>query len=391
MKKKLKIAFLSTWPELTDGIATFCENLALNIPKEYNNYSVEWKVLRLRWLNQKTVLYKEKIVLELDFDNKKDFSKAREYINNSDFDVVIVQFINSIYGHFGRDLFSFLDGLNKPVILVLHSVAMLKSQSQLKLKQSILKKLGNYNLNEVVMSKAAQDFLIKNNYISKKKVRLIYHGTPEFKKITFEEKKKIRKSLGFDENEKIIFTYGIIREDKGIDDILNAMKIINSNNPEVNVKFLLCGNEQDKKGLMTKFLKRQIQELNMDNQVKFINEFISQDDIGKYLQATDVFITMQRNMGLHSSGTLAYALSTGAAIISTPIIHAKELLKDNAGIITEVNDPKMLASSIIKILYDNKFRQKVMGNSWKIGRGILWEAAAKDYLNLAIEVSSQNK
>lgn len=387
MKKQFKIAFMSTWPEIPDGIATFCENLALSMPKKYLGRSIDWKVLRLNWIDQSKILHKDKVVFTVDYNNQEDFRKAKEYINQSDFDVVIIQFINSIYGNFGKDLFNFLEGLNKPVLLILHSVATLKTQSKVELKRSILKELGKFDLNEVVMSKTAQSFLVDNKYIAKNKVHLIYHGAPKFRKVTVEEKNKLRLSLGFSKNDKILFTYGVIREDKGLIDILYAMDEINKKNPDFRVKFLLCGDEQDKGKPFIKKIRETIDRFNLQEQVKFIDKFIPQEDIGEYLQATDIFITMQTNLGLHSSGTLAYALSAGAAIISTPTIHAKELLKD-AGIMTKASDSKMLADCIIKILSDNHFRQKIKRNSRKIGKSILWEETAKEYLKIAIKISA---
>ena len=105
----------------------------------------------------------------------------------------------------------------------MHSVAMLPCQMNLKQKQKILKEFSKYNLDVVVMSKTSKKYLIEKIKFNENKVHLIYHGAPKFEKVDDIDKAKIRKNLGFEKSDKIIYTYGFLREDKGIKEIINSL------------------------------------------------------------------------------------------------------------------------------------------------------------------------
>lgn len=383
-KKKIKIAFLSTWPELTDGISTFCENLALSMPKEFENYSINWCVVRVKWLQQRRILHSNKIISDISYNKKEDYKKAAELVNSSDVDLVIIQFINAIYGDGGNMVFEFIDNLKKPVLVILHSVAMLKEQSSLLSKQNLLKKFAIRNINVVAMTKVAENFLIDDLKFKRHNVNQIYHGAPLFKEISKTEKNRLRKKLGFLPTDKILFTYGVLRKDKGIEEIIQSLPIIQKKND--GVKLLLAGAEQTR-GYSNK-IKTLISNLKLEDKIVFINKFIPQEDIGKYLQISDVYVTAQRNLGLHSSGTLAYALSAGSVVISTPTIHAKEFLK-KAGLIVPIKDPDSIAKATIKLLSNNNEYAHKKEASKDLGKTISWPKITREYLKVGLDLIEQ--
>jgi len=69
-------------------------------------------------------------------------------------------------------------------------------------------------------------------------------------------------------------------------------------------------------------------ELGVESQVIFHNRFVSPEELVEFIGATDIYITPYRNEKQVVSGTLAYALGAGKAIISTPYWHAVELLDE---------------------------------------------------------------
>ncbi|MFH1749885.1 MAG: glycosyltransferase [bacterium] len=386
--KKLKITFLSTWPEVNDGIATFCENLAKHLPEKFSGYKIIWNIARINWIRQLKDKDTNKIVFEVNSKNLDDYIKLAKYINTSDTDIVVIQFINNIFGGFGNYIFEFLKKNQKPVLVVLHSIPMFKTQSKLQLKQKILKKFKNFDLDLVVMSNTAKKFLSSKMGFKNNSLHKIYHPAPDFVKLSEIQKNNFRKKLGFDQKTKIIFTYGILREDKGILEILQALQILIQQ--KYNVKFLLCGKEQDSQGKYTKKIKALVSDLNLKNHFKFVNEFLEQKRIGEYLQSSDIFLTTQHNLGLHSSGTLAYALSAGSVIISTPIIHAQEIL-DGAGIIVPSKNPRALSVAVKKLLDDQTFYKRCQLNSKKIGRNLSWNKLSLKYLQIFWEIVKRSK
>lgn len=387
-KNNFHITFLSTWPKTPDGIATFCENLVSNLPLKIKNKKVYWDILKVNRFKQIAKKNKNKIISELNYNKKIDYCDAAKKINHSDCDVVIIQFINGIYGgRFGEYIFNFIDNLKKPLLVILHSVAMLPNQSNVIEKQKILKEFLLRNNKVVVMSKTAESFLTESLKFRSKNVFMLYHGAPKFNKIGKKEKFMIRKRLGFNIADKIIFIYGILRKDKGIEDILLALKILSQKNK--NIKLLLIGTDQENNKYTNK-IKHLIKELNLGNFVKFIPKFITDNQIGTYLQISDIFISAQTNLGLHSSGTLSYALSAGSVILSTPIIHAKELLSNKEYSLIPINDSKAIAKSVLEIINNKKLFLQIKKDNMVIGKKILWKNISKKYLEIAYEVANEN-
>ncbi|NQU99966.1 MAG: glycosyltransferase [Parcubacteria group bacterium] len=233
------------------------------------------------------------------------------------------------------------------------------------------------------MSKTAKRYLIEELKFNKNKVHQIYHGAPKFKKLSSTDKEKIRTNLGFKNKDKIIYTYGILREDKGIREIINSLPRILQK--EENAKLLITGSEQDSKKPYMKELKKIIKKKKLGKNVKFIEKFISQENIGKYLQISNLFITAQSNFGLHSSGTLSYALSAGLVIISTPTIHAIEVLK-NRGSIIKNNNSLTISEAIVDILSDKAKYQRFKIKSEKFSKKIYWKNISKEYLTLFLKI-----
>ena len=64
-------------------------------------------------------------------------------------------------------------------------------------------------------------------------------------------------------------------------------------------------------------LERQAAELGIHNNVLFHNRYVSDNDLKEYLQAADIYATPYRGKEQITSGTLAYAVAAGQAIVST--------------------------------------------------------------------------
>lgn len=380
-KKNIHITYISTWPVIKDGIATFCENLATNIPRKYKNYTTNWNVIKINWIKQHKVQHSKKVIGTIKYNKQADYFKAAQFINKSDTDLIVIQFINSIYGDFGNYIFRFLKRNKKKAVIILHSVATSNKQDRFQDKTNTLKKFSRINADFVVMTNVARNYLIKKLNFKSKKVHLIYHGAPQFKNVTNKEKEREREKLGFNKEDKIIYTYGILRKDKSVKEIIQSLPYVLKKNK--NVKLLITGSEQGNKKHYTKELEKTIKQNKIKKNVVFLEEFINQEDIGKYLKISDLFITAQSNLGLHSSGTLSYALSAGSVIISTPTIHAIELLK-NKGLIIKNNHPKTI-SRAVSDLFNNKNKYKYLKKESKnFSKQIYWDKIAKKYLKIYI-------
>ena len=82
----------------------------------------------------------------------------------------------------------------------------------------------------------------------------------------------------------------------------------------------------------------------------FHNRFVSQHELTEFLWATDIYITPYLQPEQSTSGTLAYAVGAGKAVISTPYIYARELLAEGRGALVPWRDSAAIARQVLALL-----------------------------------------
>ena len=63
----------------------------------------------------------------------------------------------------------------------------------------------------------------------------------------------------------------------------------------------------------------------------FYNRFVSLEELVQFISASDIYITPYLDSAQITSGTLAYTLGAGKAVISTPYWYAEEMLSEERG------------------------------------------------------------
>jgi len=123
--------------------------------------------------------------------------------------------------------------------------------------------------------------------------------------------------------------------------------------------------------------------LGLENNVRFIDEYISLNRIIKYLRATDLYLNSTSNEGQIVSGTMSYALGCGRAVVSTPFLHAKEVINPERGIIlSDFNNPELFSKAIIEILSNPSLKGKMEKNAYIFTRHMTWSNVAESYMNV---------
>ena len=378
----MKIIYIATYPPRECGIGTFTNNLLKsmlrqNEPDEQIN---EGFVVALND-NDLTYKYPEEVKAIIRQDHQEDYLKAVKYINLSGADVCILQHEFGIFGgQSGVYILPLLHRLEIPLIVTLHTILKTPSYNE----KAVLKEICKMAHKIVVMSHKAVDFLVGIYEVPKEKIALIEHGVPDIQFSPEKSKKEFKL-----ENRKVLLTFGFIGRSKGIETVINALPEVVKKHTEIiyivlgktHPNVLRHSGEEYRISLL-----RQVKKLQLENHVTFLNEFIDERELFKYLYACDIYITPYLNEAQITSGTLSYAVGVGAAVLSTPYWHAAELLAKGRGRLFNFNDSDGLAEMLTELIEHPKELSELKNKAGEYGKKITWPKTGERYVALAEEV-----
>lgn len=384
MKKKDSekswILQVSSYPPRECGIATFCKDLTTAMNKKFNP-SLKSKVLAINDGLHAMYNYDNKVMFQIDETDIEDYIESAKQINESKkIKLVSIQHEFGIFGggDKGEFLIPFLDNLKKPVVVTFHSVLPNPCEHRIKVVQAIAKRSAGI----VVMAKTAVDILHDKYGVDKEKICFIHHGVPS---IPFKRnREKIKNSLGLT-GKTVLATFGLINRGKGIEYVIRALPRLVKKYP--NLLYLVIGEthpqvrNQEGEEYRNKLMEL-VKKLNLNDHVKFYNRYLTLNEIITYLKAIDMYIYPALDANQIVSGTLAYSMGAGNAIIGTPSLYAKEMLDENRGIVTKFRDSNSMAKAIDKILSNPKFKRTLEKNAYKLGRTMTWSNIALRYLEV---------
>ncbi|MCH3963179.1 MAG: glycosyltransferase family 4 protein [Clostridium sp.] len=376
------IVFLSTYPPRQCGIATFTEDLVKNLRINYpsNSYSIIA-------IDDKSYNYGHDVLCSIDQFKKNNYKKISENINNSDVDLVVIEHEYGIYGgNTGDYVLDFIENLNVPFIVTLHTTLSKPNQKQ----KSIICKLGEKGSKVIIMAKNSAKILEDVYSIPEQKIEVIHHGVPD---IAIPDIDCLKKTLGY-QNRSIISTFGLLSPGKGIEYAIDAIGKVSAEHPEV--LYLILGKTHPciKKDFGESYrenLKNMVRKLGIENNIKFVDKYLTKKEIVQYLSISDIYMTPYLGEEQSVSGTLAYAAGYGKAIVSTPYRYAREMLKNKNGILAKFRDADSLYSAV-EFLLDNPARRSIIEkNMLKIGKTMRWPNIAAKYNNLFSNIIKNNQ
>lgn len=383
----LKIAYVSTWPPRKCGIASFAYDLAWSI----NNVSKEinWKVIAIT-PNKNDYHYPKEVIYRIDQKNADQYRKAANFVNQSHFDLIVIQHEFKIYGgELGENIFNFLQRIKKPAIGIMHTIPDPKDKSyKKKEKIDVIKKMHPYFVKLVTTCKTGKKRLKEVYGIPPSKIYIIPHGSISFPKISSKEA-KIKLKMA---DSSIILAFGFIEPRKDYETLIRAFPKVLAKYP--NVQLVLLGGGHRASVICQNYLtslKKLVQNYNMENKVLISNKFAPQSLVKNYYNAADVFVCTNSFKSQISSGPLTYALAAGKAIVSTNFDFAKDLLKKDRGILIPIGNSEALARAILKILDNPKLKLRLERNSAAFGNELTWDKIGLRYLKLFQQVARGNK
>lgn len=153
----------------------------------------------------------------------------------------------------------------------------------------------------ITMSKKVHQDL--SNFTQKKAITCSHPLYDSFGNIM--PKEAARKHLGLPDDENIILFFGFIRKYKGLDLLLEALKIVATKNiasQKAPIKLLIAGEYYEGK----ENYQSLIESLGIQNLIYAFTEFIPQDEVQYYLNACDFVIQPYRNATQSGVTPLAY-------------------------------------------------------------------------------------
>src|SRR5690606_3142306 len=129
-------------------------------------------------------------------------------------------------------------------------------------------------------------------------------------------------------------------------------------------------------------LQRLAAELDVDRHLIFHERYVDLTELCEWLGAADVYVTPYPNKDQIVSGTLAYAMGAGKAVVSTPYWHAAEMLADSRGALVAFEDPDELASALIRLLDDERERHATRKRAYMFTRSHTWPNVGARYVEL---------
>jgi len=326
--------------------------------------------------------YPEKVRFEINQNKLSDYKVASEFLNVNQIDIVSVQHEYGIFGgQAGSHILKLLGNLRMPVVTTLHTVLKDPAPEYLE----VMQKLAELSDKMIVMSHKASDFLKDIYDVPEKKITLIHHGIPDMPFIDpnfYKDKFDV-------EGKKVILTFGLLSENKGIENVLKALPSVIQKHPDVNYIILGATHPNILKAQGEEYrisLQQLVRKLNIGDNIIFKNRFVELEELCEYLGTADIYITPYLEEAQITSGTLIYAMGTGKAIISTPYWYATEMLADNRGVIVPFKDPDALAKQIIELLDNDIKRNTIRKNAYTFCRQAIWKEVARKYLKVFSDV-----
>ena len=388
MKKEADncILYMATYPPRECGIATFTKDISDSIDRIFFP-ALKSKILAMNNNGTNIYNYPKKVILQISDTELSDYLDIARKINlTKNIRLINIQHEFGIFrGEYGEYLLPFLEIVKKPVVITFHSVLQSPNEKLKKVMQEIAKRVEAI----IVMTKKAVEIL-QENYNLTTKIYVIPHGIPN---TTFETQTREKINLGL-KNKIILSSFGMIGPGKGYEYAIEALPTVIKKFQ--NVLYLIVGEThpmvRKKEGERYRnFLETKIKELKLEKHVKFYNKYVTINEIVSYLKATDIYLSTSNDPNQITSGTLVYAMGMGRAVISTPFLHAKDIITENRGRLVEFENTESFANAIIEILENESMKREMEKNAYHYTRHMTWHNVAAAYGRIFKEIMQKER
>lgn len=368
-----RIAFIGNYLPRQCGIATFTTDLCEAVSTEYADLTCIAVPVNDTAAGY---AYPPQVRFELTEKDIDSYCRAADFLNINNVDLVCLQFEYGIFGgRAGSHILALLRELRMPIVTTLHTILRHPDPDQ----RRVLVEVAALSDRLVVMSDRAAEFLQEVFQIAPAKIDVIPHGIPD---VPFVDPSFHKDRFGV-EGKHVILSFGLLSANKGIENVIAALPAIVDRFP--NVVYLILGathpnvirHDGETYRLSLQWLA---QEKGVESNLIFYNRFVGLAELIEFIGAADIYITPYLNPAQIVSGTLAYTLGAGKAIISTPYWYAEEMLAGGRGVLVPFSDPAAIAEQVIDLLDNEAKRHAMRKRAYLFGRSMIWPQVARRYM-----------
>lgn len=352
------------------GIATYTTHTYAALKQRYPDITVD--VYAMDDLPG-SYAYPPEVTRTIAQDHRLAYLETARAIEASGAQALWLQHEYGIFGgSAGEMILALVDRVSVPLIVTLHTVLEQPNPDERRVLEALLRRAARV----VVMAERGRDILRRVYRADPGKLVMIPHGTPDRPLV---DPDTIKPRFGW-QGRKTVLTFGLVGPGKGIETLIAALPAIVAAEPST--LYVLVGathpNLVAHEGEAYRDrLKAQTAELGVENNIAFVNRFVEQEELLDYLQAADLYVTPYVNPAQITSGTLAYAVAVGKAVVSTPYVYATEILADGRGRLVPFGDSMALAEAVTSLLADDTERRRLSERAYAYGRSTTWPRLAE--------------
>ena len=369
-----RISIISTYAPRKCGLATFAADVVEQVGRYFDHVTFDiWAMTRGRGESGAGVR-------EIVADDRESYRAAASDINAAATDAVWLQHEFGIYGGpDGEMVIDLVDRIAAPLIVTFHTVLENPSDNQRRIIDHLVARASRI----MVMSPLSRERLMSRHHAPSEIIDVIEHGAPDRpfgREAIFKAKHDLR-------DRPVLTTFGLLGRGKGLETVIEALPAILKAHPDVcyrivgatHPNLVACEGEAYRDEL-----KMLAQGLGVAHAIEWENRFLDTDELLDQLEACDIYLTPYPNLQQSTSGTLSYAVALGKAVVSTPYIHARELLADGTGVLIEPQSVSGITEAVCSLLADSDLLAAQKRRAYERGRLTIWPRFA-DAVELMIE------
>ena len=320
----------------------------------------------------------------IDCSDRDSYLAAARAINESAVDAVWLQHEYGIYGgEHGAMVRDLVNRLAAPLILTPHTVLSEPCPEQRRILNHLVARASRI----MVMSRHSRDLLAEQYGVPHELLEVIEHGAPDR---PFGRQAEFKRKLGL-EGRNVLTTFGLLGPGKGLESVIEALPAILAKHPQTVYRIVGATHPnlvaQDGESYRER-LADLAGRLGVSHAIEWDNRFIETEELLDQLEACDIYITPYPGMQQSTSGTLSYAVALGKAVVSTPYLHARELLADDVGVLVKPDDCQEIAQAVVRLLDDGDALSALQRRAYAKGRETIWPRFADGAARLVAAASA---